>query len=139
MFVGLAVQGGATILPEEGKCKSSDLHTSTFQAITQIRSNKVGVFSPSCSSSQGGAMAGEVACLSSMTEGKVNTGCVHVGSNSNVDYGRRQLSEHLCALSEGVAVQRREPAGQRDALRRAQTQECTEDHAASRVPLSRCV
>lgn len=42
-------------------------------------------------------------------------------------------------LSEGAAVQRREPAGQWDALLRAQAQECTENHAESRVPLSRYV
>lgn len=101
------------------------------------------VFSSPCSSSQGGAMAGEVACLSSMTQGKVNTGCIHVGSNSKgetvyMNCGNfLSISDVTCVLSEGVAVQWREPAGQWDALWRAQTQECTEDHAESRIPLSR--
>lgn len=89
-------------------------------------------------------MAGEVACLASMTEGKVNTGCIHVGSNSNKWslnslYELQQLPDVARVLSEGLAVQRREPAGQRDALWREQTQECAKDHAESRVPQSRYI
>lgn len=107
---------------------------------------KVNLLSTPCCSSQGGAMAGEVACLSSMTQGKVNAGCIHAESNPEINDHRTlhinwgsSVSVHdvHCVLSEGVAVQRREPAGQRDALWGAQTQECTEDHAESCVPLSR--
>lgn len=55
-----------------------------------------------------------------------------------VNWGRSVSGGNVhCVLSEGFAVQRREPAGQRDALWGAQTQECTEDHAESCVPLSR--
>lgn len=38
---------------------------------------EINVYFSSCSFFQGGAMAGEVACLSSMTQGKVKTGCIY--------------------------------------------------------------
>lgn len=150
LFVGPAVQSGATVLPKEGKCKSSCYTTYIIHLyLDSLQSPcvdcwlifKVNLLSTPCSSSQGGAMAGEVACLSSMTQGKVNTGCIHEINDHgtvHINWGS-SVSVHdvHCVLSEGFAVQRREPAGQRDALWGAQSQECTEDHAESCVPLSR--
>lgn len=65
--------------------------TSTVDCWTIL---KVNLLSSPCFSSQGGAMAGEVACLSSMTQGKVNTGCIsHAESNPDIN-GHRTVCVH---------------------------------------------
>lgn len=122
--VGLAVQSGATVLPKEGKCKSSCIHLKLEPYICysayiihfdpdSLESPSVGrwlifkvsLLSTPCSSSQGGAMAGEVACLSSMTQGKVSTGCIFAESNPEINDHKtgscklRQLCERTrCSL-----------------------------------------
>lgn len=97
IFVGLAVQTGATILPQKGKCKTAYMHkhissrnpgeaiyTHThltephpllLDLLLDINSKRVHGFV--CFVFQGGAMAGHVACLSSMTQGKVKADCIY--------------------------------------------------------------